>query len=67
MNFIIIGEAANRMSETIKNKLVDIDWRAISGFRNFIAHDYFGVDISIVWASIKNNLPEFRIALKELL
>jgi len=66
MNFIIIGEAANRLSEELKSQLANIDWRAIIGFRNFVAHDYFGVDVNIVWAAIKINLPLFEKELKTL-
>jgi len=48
-NFEIIGEAANRLSEELKNNNPDIDWHRIRGFRNRIIHDYFGIDYSIVW------------------
>ena len=63
MNFIIIGEAANRLSEEIKKQKPNIDWRSIIGFRNFVAHDYFGVDINIVWAAITIHLPELKSTL----
>jgi uncharacterized protein with HEPN domain len=63
MNFIIIGEAANRMSESFKESLPNIDWRAIKGFRNFVAHEYFGVDVNIIWSAIHSNLPELKTQL----
>ncbi len=66
MNFIVLGEASNRLSDGIKMQLPNVDWRAIIGFRNFVAHDYFGVDINIVWAAIKVHLPELKRELKEL-
>ncbi|GAB3545314.1 HepT-like ribonuclease domain-containing protein [Spirosoma fluminis] len=47
-NFEIIGEAANRLPEEFKDKLPDIDWYRIRGFRNRIVHDYFGIGYSIV-------------------
>jgi len=48
-NFEIIGEAANRLPEEFKDLHQDIDWFRIRGFRNRIVHDYFGIDLSIVW------------------
>ena len=60
MNFIIIGEAANRLSAELRSTLVEVDWRAMVGFRNIVAHDYFGVDINVVWAAVKIHLPQLR-------
>jgi uncharacterized protein with HEPN domain len=40
----VIGEAATRLSQTLKDKYAAIPWRAICGFRNFIAHEYFSLD-----------------------
>ncbi|MFP5041817.1 DUF86 domain-containing protein [Parasediminibacterium sp. JCM 36343] len=48
-NFEIIGEAANRLPESFKDKHAEIDWHRIRGFRNRIVHDYFGIDYAIVW------------------
>lgn len=57
-NFEIIGEAANRMPETIKDTYQKINWHRIRGFRNRIVHDYMGVDYEIVWDIIQNNLDD---------
>lgn len=67
MNFIVLGEAVNRISEEIKNQKTDIAWKDINGFRNFIAHDYFGIDNNIVWAAIHYNLPILKEQLKKIL
>jgi uncharacterized protein with HEPN domain len=57
-NFEIIGEAANRLPEEVKDKITGIDWHKIRGFRNRVAHDYMGINYFIVW-QIKNEfLPE---------
>lgn len=57
-NFEVIGEAANRMPEEIKNAYPEIDWYRIRGFRNRIVHEYFGIDYSIVWLIKEDFLPE---------
>ncbi len=67
MNFIVLGEAANRISNSLKAETLQIDWKEINGFRNFIAHDYFGVDQNIVWAVIQFHLPKLKEELVNLL
>lgn len=56
-NFEIIGEAANRLTDSFKAKHSGIDWYKIRGFRNRIVHDYFGIDYSIVWRIKEDMLP----------
>lgn len=57
-NFEIIGEAASRVSEEFKTTHSNIEWRIIKDFRNFIIHEYFGIDNLIVWDIIKYRLPD---------
>jgi len=65
-NFEIIGEAANRLSEDIKDKHSEIDWFKIRGFRNRIVHDYAGVDLQIVWKIIQDYLPKAYAEIKKI-
>lgn len=67
MNFMVIAEACKRISDEVKSNNPHIDWRGIADFRNFWAHDYFGVDATEVWSAIKYNLPELKEQMKELL
>lgn len=60
MNFIVIGETIERISEAIKLQQNHIPWSKIKSFRNVIAHDYFGVDVAEVWSIIKLHLPQFQ-------
>jgi uncharacterized protein with HEPN domain len=48
-NFEIIGEAASQISEPDKLQYSQIEWRKIIGLRNRIVHDYFGIDLDIIW------------------
>lgn len=48
-NFSIIGESVSRLPSSFIQKYPGIDWRKIKDFRNFLIHDYFGIDNSIVW------------------
>ena len=47
--YIIIGEAVSHLIETLEERFPDYPWRMIKDFRNFIVHEYFGVDGKIVW------------------
>jgi len=53
----IIGEAANRLSESFKIQHPEIEWRKIIGLRHRIVHDYFNIDVEIVWKIIQKDLP----------
>ena len=57
-NLMVIGEAANRIPDEVKEKNCRINWRGIIGMRNIIAHGYFRIDPDIVWVTIKERLPE---------
>ncbi|MFH1711158.1 MAG: DUF86 domain-containing protein [Nanoarchaeota archaeon] len=56
----IIGEAVKNMSESLKNKHPEVEWKEIVGTRDKMIHHYFGVDLSIVWNIIKINLPKLK-------
>jgi uncharacterized protein with HEPN domain len=66
-NFEIIGEAANRLPEEIKEQHPNIDWHRIRGFRNRIVHDYMGIDYKIVWLIKDNFLPSMISEIRSIL
>lgn len=57
----IIGEAARQMPRSFKEKPPEIPWREIASLRNVIAHEYFGLDKTILWDVIQTQI----LALKE--
>jgi len=59
-NLEIIGEAANRLPEDFKASLPNIEWRKVVGLRHRIVHEYFGIDIQIIWQILHKDLPEFH-------
>ena len=52
----IIGEAARVISETTKKKYPDIPWYDIAGMRNRLIHEYFQVDVEVVWKTVTQDL-----------
>jgi uncharacterized protein with HEPN domain len=43
-----------------------VPWRVITGFRNFIAHEYFSLDLAIVWPTIARDLPALKTQILEI-
>jgi uncharacterized protein with HEPN domain len=62
-----VGEAATRLSQTLKDKYALIPWRAICGFRNFIAHEYFSLDSDIIWQTVTADVPSLETQVAEIL
>jgi uncharacterized protein with HEPN domain len=62
----IIGEASKKVPDEIKNKSKNIPWREISGMRDLLIHDYFGVNIQVVWETAKKDLPELKEKIQKL-
>ena len=67
MNFIIIGEMVAKLSEEFKASHNIIEWLKIKGFRNLVAHDYFGVDAEEVWQIINNDLLILKKDIQKIL
>ena len=57
-NFEIMGEAAKYISEKTRISNPEIEWRKISNYRNLLIHEYFGVNLEIVWDIIENDLED---------
>lgn len=66
-NFEVLGEAAKRIPEAVRNRAPDIPWRRIAGFRDVLIHQYEIVDPVEIWAVVERDLPGLRKALLELL
>ena len=59
-NLEIIGEAARQLPEEFRRAHPQIPWTQIAGLRNRIVHDYFGLDLEIIWEIIQHYLPELE-------
>jgi uncharacterized protein with HEPN domain len=66
-NLEIIGEAVKNIPDDIKGKYSDVSWRGMSGMRDKLIHEYFGVSNQIVWETIQSDLPVFDSQIKKIM
>ena len=62
----VIGEATNKIPTEVRTKYPDIPWEEIIGMRNRLIHEYFGVDLDIVWQTIQDDLTPLETAIKTM-
>lgn len=66
-NLEIIGEATKRISPSLKSAHADVAWKPIAGMRDKLIHDYFGVNVQLVWEAVERDLPQLYEKVNELL
>ena len=65
-DFEVLGEAAIRVPPDIRNLAADLPWRRIVAMRNELIHGYFSVDLGIVFATAKSDIPKLLLPLETL-
>jgi len=65
-NLQVMAESSQRLSDSAKARSASTPWRAISGFRNIVVHDYLGLDLGVVWGVVSKELPALKLALQQL-
>jgi len=63
----IIGEAVKNLSNEIREKNIDIEWKKIAGTRDVLIHAYFDVEVDLLWGIIKEDLSELKGKIKAIL
>lgn len=66
-NLQVIGEASRSLSSTIRDQHPEVPWSKIIGMRNILAHNYFEIDLDIVWLAVEQELPSLRQAIAAIL
>ncbi len=56
----MIGEAVRSLPPDLRRRHPDIPWRSITALRNVLIHEYFGVDLEIVWRVVERRLPTLK-------
>jgi len=64
---MMVGEAAWRLSQPLKDRNPHVPWKQIEGMRHIMVHDYFKVDWSIVYTTAKTNVPALKTLVQAML
>ena len=56
----IIGEAVKLIPQEIRDKNPQVPWKAIAGMRDMLVHEYWGIDINVVWETVQESLPTLK-------
>lgn len=59
-NLEIIGEAASKVPEKIKKEIPELPWKSMVGMRNKTIHEYFDVNVDIIWKTVKDDIPNLE-------
>jgi len=59
-NLLVIGEASRALAIEVRQQLPEVEWKRIIGLRNILTHEYYSVDLDIIWGIISRRLHELR-------
>lgn len=63
----IIGEASRNIPAPLQERFTDVPWSYMTGMCNKLAHDYFGVDLEVIWRTVKEDLPKLQSSIARML
>jgi len=66
-NLQVIAESTKRLSDQLKATYPEVGWGGLAGFRNFVVHDYLGVDLGIVWKIVTEDVPKLKAIILQML
>lgn len=61
-NLQVMSESTQHLSDALRSRHPDVEWKALAGFRNVLVHDYLGVDLESVYRAISEDMPKLKAA-----
>jgi len=65
-NLEVIGEAVKQLPADVRSQAPSVEWQKIAGLRDILIHQYFGIDVEILWDIVENKLPGLDAAVRSL-
>lgn len=62
----ILGEAVKKIPDEVRNRYPEIPWKAIAGMRDILVHEYWGIDVNVIWATVQEGLPPLKVVIIEI-
>lgn len=63
----VIGEATKNIPRAIRDKHRELPWRKMAGMRDKLIHEYFGIDVEILWKTVKDDIPPLKQPIQNIL
>jgi uncharacterized protein with HEPN domain len=65
-NLVILGEAVKGISDEMRGRHAEVPWRQIAGLRDFLAHEYYRIDMTVIREIVKRDLGPLAAAIASL-
>jgi uncharacterized protein with HEPN domain len=62
----VIGEATKKLPASFRSNYPDMPWKQMTGMRDKLIHDYFGIDIQMVWQAVEKHIPHILALIREI-
>ena len=66
-NLEVIGEAIKQVPDDVRSRHTDVEWKKIAGLRDILVHQYFGIDVEIIWDIVQNKLPALEAQIRKVI